>query len=297
MAEDYLSDEYFEIRIDFAPNEGDASRVFLAMGDMIESLQSLDRDLLSQFAVELEAELLLEDVERGSLKAKLRNLVKDVPDDALQNAEWKKIIGHFLIKAKYAFLHWTEEHDSIEDRSALEPLEGELLAAARESDVLRIPAYRAISQERLLTNVRDVSHATRRLSEKDYASFESSVGSARFNRNLAVSDETIRDLLTQEVKESVSDQTLLVKKPDYLGQSMWSFRYQTHSIDAKILDTEWLDSFHTQRVSLQPGDALRVTLREVFYYGHYGEIVSAHYEILKVIDVISIPTTDQRGLF
>lgn len=297
MADDYLSDEYFEIRIDFVPNEGDASRVFLAMGDVIEALQVLDRDLLTQFAVELESELLLEDVEKGSLKAKLRNLVKDVPDDALQNAEWKKIIGHFLLKAKYAFLHWSEEHDSIEDRSALGPLEGELLEAAKESDVLRFPAYRPISQERLLTNLRDVSNATRRLTDRDTASFQSSVGSARFNGNLAISDEAIRDLLTREIKESVSNQTLLVKKPDYLGQSMWSFRYQTHAIDAKILDTEWLDSFHAQRVSLQPGDALRVTLREVFYYGHYGEVVSAHYEVLKVIDVISIPTNGQEGLF
>lgn len=52
MTEDYLSDEHFEIEIDFVPNKGEPSRVFLAMGSLIESLQALDRDLLSQFSVE-----------------------------------------------------------------------------------------------------------------------------------------------------------------------------------------------------------------------------------------------------
>lgn len=117
-----------------------------------------------------------------------------------------------------------------------------------------------------------------------------------FNQKLAISDEAIRDILTSQVRESVSDQTLQVKKPDYLGQSMWAFRYAGHPINAKILDEDWLKIFQSQGIVVQPGDALRVSLREEFYYGHHDEIIAVHYEILKVIDVIRLGQEQERLL-
>ena len=294
VSEHYLSDWYFEIKIDFAQNQGDPARVFLAMGELIESFQALDRDLLSQFTVELESELLLEDIDKGSLKSKLRNLIKDIPDDALLNAEWKKILGHFLLKSKYTLLAWTEEHDKIEHRSDLESLEGELLKAAENTDIQKFPAYRPMSADRLLTNIRDISLATRKLADEDSASFQSSIGNAMISGNLAISDEAIREILTSEVRESVSEQTLQVKKPDYLGQSMWAFKYAGHAIEAKILDDDWLGRFQAQEVSVQPGDSLRASLKEEFYYGHHGEIISVHYEVLEVYKVIR-PQSQQIG--
>lgn len=287
--------ERFEIRIEFQPDSGDPARVFAAMSGLIEAIQTLDRDLLSQFGVDLQSELYLEDVAKGSLRAFFRNLVKDSPDEALKSFEAKRIIGHFLLKAKYAFLKWAEDHEELESPDQLESLEAELLEAARETEVLRIPAYQSIRRDRLISVLGDINDATRHLEDGDRASYLSTAGNAAIRGNLAVSDDTIREILTRDVKESESDQTLLVKKPDYIGRSKWSFRYQAHVIEARILDEDWLGQFHSQQIKLQPGDGLRVRLREVFYYGNFGEIVSATYEVLAVLDVVH-PIGEQDAL-
>jgi len=190
--------EQFEIRIAFRADSGDPARVFSAMSGLIEAMQTLDRDLLSQFGVELQSEMYLEDVARGSLRAFFRNVVIDIPDEALESFEVRKIIGHFLLKAKYAFLRWAEEHEELESPSQLESLEGELLEAARETQVLRVPAYQPIRRERLVSVLRDISDAMRHLEDGDRADYLSTAGNAAIRGNLAVSEDTIRELLTRD---------------------------------------------------------------------------------------------------
>ncbi|MEM6545744.1 MAG: hypothetical protein AAF680_12620 [Pseudomonadota bacterium] len=221
------------LSIEFAPDEGDPSRIFKSMAQLIESFQDLDRSLLSQFDLELRSELVLHDVERGSLKAILRNLVKDLPDDALENADWKRIIGHYLLKGKYAILKWTDTQESIEDRTQLEPLEGELLRAAEETQLQGFPGYKPIAPERILGGIKSVTEAAAILDETDALLVDSELGRFSFNGSLAISDLAIREVLTSEVIKTVSDQTLLVKKPDYLGRSMWSFQYRGHAYRSK----------------------------------------------------------------
>jgi hypothetical protein len=103
----------FEIKIDFIPGEGDPTRAFKAMSGIIESLQSLDSHLISAFDVSLSTSLVLDEVEAGSIKARLRDMIQGIPDEALQNSEWKKIIGYFLLKGKYIVLEWLQERNEI----------------------------------------------------------------------------------------------------------------------------------------------------------------------------------------
>ncbi|MDO9312640.1 MAG: hypothetical protein Q7T85_13280 [Nitrosomonas sp.] len=89
----------------------------------------------------------------------------------------------------------------------------------------------------------------------------------------------MREVLTQEVIKSSGVKIIKVKKPDYLGQSMWGFVYDGKFIEAKITHNEWLYEFQSRRLSVNPGDSLKVTLYEEISYGYEEEIVHKHYEL------------------
>lgn len=117
------------------------------------------------------------------------------------------------------------------------------------------------------------------------------------NKAFRVPEETIYGLLTAETLTSEAEMILRVKKPDYLGQSMWEFRHETRIIPAKILDAEWLARFHNREVVLRPRDSIRVKIQTAVYYDRYGEVVATHYAITQVLAVIAAPTWGQGELY
>lgn len=284
----------FEISIDFTPGEGDPTRVFRAMSGLIEALQSIDTHLMSTMSVSLEAKLVLDDIEKGSLRAILHSLISGIPDDALKNVDWKKALGHFLHKSKYAILRWLEKRDKINDRDEVRVLEGELLEIAQATDVKRLPAYAPVPAEALLSDIHSVQESLSHLEREDSATYRDGESEVTLNRNLEISNEVVRDVLTKEVISSSGIKILKVKKPDYLGQSMWVFLHEGRAIEAKILDEEWLVLFQARSIEVRPGDSLKVELLEAISYGYEGEIVHRQYEVQRVIEVIRAPT--QTGM-
>jgi len=263
------------------------------MSDLIEAFESLDKHLLSSFDVALNTSLVLDEVETGSLKARFRDLIAGVPDEALKDGEWKKVLGHFLLRAKYAILKWLNDQDDTVNRENVRDLEEEIAKIAEDTDIKQLPAYGAPRADVLLSDVRSIQESLGHLENNDSAAYEYDGQKISFNRDLEISSEIVRDVLTKEVVKHSSRQVVKVKKPDYLGKSMWSFQYAGHSIDAKISHTDWLYDFQKRAIDVRPGDALRVLLYEETSYGYDQEIVHCHYEIEKVYEVIRPPSQGQ----
>lgn len=110
-----IENELFEIYIDFTKGEGDPTRVFRTMTGLIESVQNIDNHLAQSLNISISTNLVLEEVQSGSIKAKLRSIIEEIPDEALKKAELKPIIGHFLIKGKHKILQWCSNREKIED--------------------------------------------------------------------------------------------------------------------------------------------------------------------------------------
>lgn len=286
----------FDIVIDFRPSEGDPARVFKAMSGLVDSFQELDRHLASSIDASLETQLLLEDVERGSLKARFGNFIEGIPDEALKDGDWKKLAGHFLLRSKYKILEWCSDRDEISDRLSVDALEGELLVLAEESNIKQLPAYAPIRAETLLSDIQNVQNSLVPLISEDKAIYSADQGIIEFNRDLIVSEEVVRDVLTREVVKTSSKRILKVKKPDYLGQSMWGFVHDGRAIDAKVTDQDWLLQFQNRGVDVKPGDSIRAMLYEEISYGYEGEIVHRHYEVENIYEIIKPPRQGKMGI-
>lgn len=285
---DRLENE-FEIKIDFRPGDGDPARVFKTMSGLIDAFQSLDSHLASSFDISFSASLVLDEIEAGSIRAKFRDVVEGLPDEALKNGEWKKIIGHFLLKSKYAILDWLNGRNEINHREDVRVLEGELTRIAEETNLKQLPAYSAPKAEVLLSDIHAVQESLSNLSEGDGATYRYGRYEIPFNRDLSISNEIVRDVLTKEVVKSSGKRVVKVKKPDYLGQSMWALQYDGRAIEARIGDLDWLAKFQSRVLDVRPGDSISVMLYEEISYGYEGEVVHRHYEVENVYEVIRPP--------
>src|SRR5690625_5516930 len=78
--------------------------------------------------------LVLDSVDPGSIKAKFRDIIAGIPDEQVKEGDWRKVIGGYLIRAKYQLLKWLDGTTKISHRDDIRQREGSLLRAAEETD-------------------------------------------------------------------------------------------------------------------------------------------------------------------
>ena len=284
----------FEIVIDFAKG-GNPNRVFRSMADLIDTFQVLDVTLAEVVGSRVSNTLILEDIEKGSLKTIIRNIIHDVPDEDLRDAKFKRILGFYLVKAKYAVLQWCKDTPKLISPDQVLALEGELVRIAAETNINLIPAYLAPNRVKLLTNISSIQKSTRYLNDDDTVRYNCESGSCKVTDAIEISDSIVEDILTREVLDDRSEAILKVKKADYLGTSKWVFKFQGHAIDVSITHIQWLGRFQNKMVNVQPGDSIRGTLVRHTAYGHGNEVLSVRYELEYVKEVIEARIFNQSN--
>lgn len=297
MTNDKQENGLFELVVGFKKDSGDPSRVFKSMTGLIEAVQSLDKNLSYSISSNVRTTVVLHDIQASSLKARLRNIVEDLPDEALKQAEFRPLIGHFLVKAKHKVIDWCSDKKEITNKTDIKQLQNDIKQLAEETDIKQIPAYVEPDTESLLLDINSVRNALAILEADDYATFESEEGISRFNKEMKISAEIIQEYLTREKIVSTGEKIFKVKKPDYLGFSMWAFKYQRKSIDVKISDEKWLNAFQKRDVQVLPGDSVRAIVREEVSYGFDNEVIQSHYEIIEVLEVLPLSVPEQKLLF
>lgn len=280
----------FSIVIDFDKNSPNPSRVFRSMTMLIEAFEQLDKDLAKHIDNNIETVLLLEDIEKGSIRTWLLNQIKKVPDSAIEELSWKKMLGHYLLRGKYILLNALEGKLTISDNAReIEVIEMELKKAANDTGVDQLPTYVPVNRKVIINNIDRISKSLKPLSETDKFRYESEYGSASFEVGFSVDIEKMEDLITNEKIESESKMILKVKKPDYLGESKWEFKHGQKSIYARISDVEWLSRFQNREEDVRPQDSLVCEVKITVKYDQSYEVISEAYEVTKVIKVNERP--------
>lgn len=283
----------FAFYIDFKKGEGSPSRVFTATSEFIKACEKLDKALVQSVDSNIEAVMVLEDIEAASLKTWLRNLLSATDDEALKTLDWKPQVGKYLVRAKYAILHWID-HETDAPKS-LPALAKEIQKIAAETDVRHLPDYAPPSPRTLLDALSDFQAVKDRLHESDRAAYISDEGELEINLKVRWNLEDIEALAIKEVIAMPPAPVILaVKKPDYLGDSKWDMRHGRRTIPAKISDAAWLRRFQGRQVDVRPGDALKCLVAIEHVYGHDNELISERYTVLEVYEVLPSTYTEQQ---
>jgi hypothetical protein len=151
----------------------------------------------------------------------------------------------------------------------------------------RIPSYRPVPEGKIVEAIENFGAALAYLATEDSAKLMTPDGEANFNMVLKVSPDSLLDLLIKESLTNESVMILKVKRPDYLGESMWDFKLGEHPLQAKILD---------RNVDVRPGDAIRAKVSHTINYGYGAEVVSERYEVMEVLEVTALVSFTQPPL-
>ena len=275
----------FAFYIDFKKGEGSASRVFSATHEFIRACERLDRDLVASIDASIETVMVLEDIEAKSLKTWLRSTLKATDDQALKDINWKPLVGKYLVRAKYMVLGWMDDDNTPKN---LPDLRRELQKLASETDVRRIPDYAPISPSSLIDAIRGFESVKDHLVDGDVASLDLPDGeSIEFNISARINVDDIEAFAIKETQTHRAPcMVLQVRKPDYLGASMWEFRLGKRPLLVKIEDEDWLEQFQSRKVDVRPGDAIKCAVRIEMMYGHDSELIREKHYIEKVQEVL-----------
>lgn len=274
----------FELYFDFEKQSHSPQRVFKIIADLLVVLGKFDGLLAQTADPEFRADLVLEDVISGSLRAKLAVFLRSIPEEAVKNFDWKKLIGYFLNKGLQRFIRFLENKSSVDTVDELKNLQAALEADAAEvsTNPLLIPGQ--IPLDKLVVFMEEISRAVSALRGKEYIEYRSSAGNARFNPNFNTAN--LQALLVTETQNSENEYLVKAKRPDFMGESMWELVLKGHTITAKMADNDWLEDFHEGRVDFRPSDYLRIRLHtETTFRGSFGN-PSAHHTVLKVLGVV-----------
>ena len=264
---------------------GSASRVFLATHEFIRACERLDRELASSVDANIETVMVLEDVEASSLKTFFRTALHATDDQALKSLSWKPAVGKYLVTAKYLVLRWLESDDP---PGKLPELLAKIHDEASNTDVRNIPYYSPVNAEAVIDAAKDFDGIKDHLAAGDEASMiVSDEEVAHFNVSSRLDIESIETLAVSQTEiHTVPNMVLLVKKPDYLGSSMWEFRHGRRSMSAKVEDEKWLNRFQNRGVDVRPGDALKCRVRVELLYGFDNELLDEKHYVEEIHDIL-----------
>ena len=141
-------------------------------------------------------------------------------------------------------------------------LEDEIYELAEKTGVRFLPDYIRIPPKQLLEGMQGISHSLSHLSDNDEVKYIiPNEPESKFNLTFNIAPESIEDLLAKEILTADNEMILKVKKPDYLGESMWDMRHGNNIIQVRISDSDWLNKFQNRQVDIRPGDEVDPILR------------------------------------
>ncbi len=286
----------FCLKIDFEKGSENPSRVFKAMSELIDAMKFLDQELIGTIDSRIEPVLLLEDVETGSIKAWLAQGLRQVPDDALNDLDWKPVVGQYLVKAKWITINFLEGTTEITDAAQFAPLADQIQQIAEETQVKKLPFYTQPSIKGLMESTSKISSALSQLNQNDHASYITDSSETSFNMKLSLAPENIEQLLTVRTISTPQEMILKIKRPDYLGEAQWEFRHGKQTINAKIADKNWLSDFQNRLVDARPGDCLVAIVEVNVNYGLDDEVIGYSHKVLDVKEVKPGPKIVQKKL-
>lgn len=274
----------FELYFDFEKQSQLPQRVFKTIADLLVVLGKLEGLLAQTADPEFRAELVLEDVESGSIRAKLAVFLRSIPEEAIKNFDWKKLIGHFFNKGLQRFIKFLENKPGIGSVDELKNLQIALEADASAASSNQLLAPGQIPLDKLVLLIEELTRAVASLRDNEYIEYRSSAGNARFNPHFNTAN--LQALLVTETQNSEHEYLVKAKRPDFMGESMWELVLKGHTITAKMADTDWLEDFHEGRVDFRPSDYLRIKLHtETTFRVSFGN-PSAHHTVLKVLGIV-----------
>lgn len=233
----------FGVTVDFAKGEADPVKTFESMAILLEGFRKFDQLMLGALDPHLETVMVLQDVEAGSITAWVRNKLSRVDDQALKKLDWKQQVGVFVVKTKYRALEYLDQKEAENERGRLIQLRADLQKLVAEPQFRHLPMPAEISLPKLAASLDEIQEAKSLLSKADRVVVKTDDREYEIDLLATKKPSDYAEEPTARTDQGRLPMILLVRKPDYLGDTLWEFKHGKNTIEAHVRDDEWLRRF------------------------------------------------------
>lgn len=296
MANVELDNNNFQLNLLFK-GEKNPYEAFEELKDIFQSLSFLDETYLASIDSGLRLDYSLQSLEYSSIRTWIAQRIREIPDEAIKDFDWQKLVGHFCLKLKYLVLKYLEKNSNIDSKDSLVELSKDI--EAEKLKILKNENHiiNEVNTYLLLNSIEKIISVLTKLKAEEKIEFKSIGGSVQLSNKYTINKAKILWELGDKTFENETTETLKIKKSDFLSNnSLWSFKLGNKALEAKITDQAWLDKYHKREYPLLPEDSLKVKLKVSYVNKPDGTIVKPTYEITKVIDIIYPDDNNQGSL-
>lgn len=275
----------FEILIDYDEKLDKPQRVFDALSKLIEGFEKLDSAFLKTLDPDIKSRFVLQEVKSGSVKAYFKTILEGIDDKTLKSGTWAGIAGATLCSVKNVTIDHMNK--GIKTKRSLSNLAENLRQEAELSKAGSKLVYNAIPLEDLGEIILDISEAKSQLAESDKIYISSNNTRKKLNFKNPFTEKDLERIFNGKLKKQPTVKTtLIVKKPDYLGNTRWECKFGTKNLLVRIDDKKWLSDFQSRKFDLRPGDALSCEIVLEYYYDHNNKLTNEAASVKKILDVL-----------
>ncbi|MFN8265051.1 MAG: hypothetical protein U0T11_03205 [Chitinophagaceae bacterium] len=289
----------FELDLIFSGQKNPVE-AFGQIAKMYERLLSIDQQILYNILPSANLEYELIDLEYSSIKSKVNQILKSIPDEVLKDIlNPKKLFGHLLVYIKNRLIKATETNE-VQSVESLQKITNDI-----NKEIKKLPTTTFIILEvnnyLVLNAINELSIEARKLKKDEYFEYKSKAGSARIGNGSSVNMAKLLYELGGQTLEQQRIETLKVKTLDLLSdKASWKLIRQGKQIEVKILHKEWLEDYHNRKIVIQPNDYLKVDLKITYTTNTNTLKPIVTYEALQILEVIppdKMEGTNQNNLF
>jgi len=277
------------ITLDFVPELESPVLLFDSLSKMYNSIIKLDTEVIKKVDPLIEIQFFLVDIKYSSIYTEyLKKIIIPEKDDNLVYSELSGNVMDYSNQSQAKIIDTLiEAEGSAIDNSQINKMHNEIVEYSSISGVDKNPHYKPPNKLIIENAIDSLSESTKMLNVADKFYFEFNNERKEIKKVYTNIDyEEIKREMAKKITETTIHLILKIKTADFLGKSKWKFKLDDNrTIEAKILDEDWLARFHSQIENIGSGDSIEIYGIFIEMFDEYGNCIDSQYNINKVIGV------------
>jgi hypothetical protein len=278
------------IGLDFTPESESPVILFDSFSKMFTSIININTELIKKVDPLIDVQYLLLDIRHGSIFSDIikKIIIPEEEDNVTVFPEAKgNILDYSNLSQSGIIDSLTEEEGQIVKNNKIDEIQEKILRYSSTTGVNANLNFRPPNKIILANAIDLLSESTTMLAVGDKYYFQGKTGRKEIRKIYTDIDyNELKREMAKKIIETPIHLILKIKIADFLGKSRWKFKLDNNAaIEAKILDEEWLEKFHSKIEIIGPGDSIEISGIATDIYDDLGNRIDSQYTILKVIKV------------